>query len=211
MGISFLLTLGFNGILWRFLEPCLPFILCLGLSILSLFFLILIVQFFRVPYRRIAGDEPSVICPADGKIVVIERVFEPEFLKTECLQISIFMSPLNVHANYTPVGGEVIYKAYHPGRYLVAWHPKSSTENERTTLVIETPKKDRVLVRQIAGALARRICFYPEMGTAMERGMEFGFIKFGSRVDVFLPVHAKVCVNIGDLVKNREDVLAILD
>lgn len=180
-----------------------------GLGVLFGVF-ILIVQFFRVPSRTITAELQQVICPADGKIVVIEEVFEPEFLKEKCQQISIFMSPLNVHANYFPVDGKVIYTQYHPGKYLVAWHPKSSTENERSTTVIETMEGQKVLVRQIAGAMARRICFYAKTGDFSKRGEELGFIKFGSRVDVFLPLDAKIHVVLEQVVKNRKDILASL-
>ena len=180
------------------------------LALIPLVFLILVVQFFRVPNRKIAGNSSEVICPADGKVVVIERVFEPEFIQEECIQISIFMSPLNVHANYAPIAGRVVYTKHHQGSYLVAWHPKSSTENERTTLVLETDTKKQVLVRQIAGAVARRICFYARQDYAYQKGEEFGFIKFGSRVDVFLPLDAQIQVHIGQKVKNREDILAII-
>lgn len=180
-----------------------------GLGVLFGVF-ILIVQFFRVPSRTITAELQQVICPADGKIVVIEEVFEPEFLKEKCQQISIFMSPLNVHANYFPVDGKVIYTQYHPGKYLVAWHPKSSTENERSTTVIETMEGQKVLVRQIAGAMARRICFYAKTGDFSKRGEELGFIKFGSRVDVFLPLDAKIHVALEQVVKNRKDILASL-
>lgn len=180
-----------------------------GLGVLFGVF-ILIVQFFRVPSRTITAEPQQVICPADGKIVVIEEVFEPEFLKEKCQQISIFMSPLNVHANYFPVDGKVIYTQYHPGKYLVAWHPKSSTENERSTTVIETMEGKKVLVRQIAGAMARRICFYAKTGDFSKRGEELGFIKFGSRVDVFLPLDAKIHVVLEQVVKNRKDILASL-
>jgi phosphatidylserine decarboxylase len=180
------------------------------LSLIPLVFLYLIIQFFRVPNRTIAGNSTEVVCPADGKVVVIERVYEPEFLKEDCIQISIFMSPLNVHANYVPIAGNVVYTKYHEGSYLVAWHPKSSTENERSTMVIETSSKKRVLVRQIAGALARRICFYASPDHSYEKGDEFGFIKFGSRVDVFLPLDAQIKVSLGQKVKNRQDILATL-
>ena len=180
------------------------------LSLIPLVLLYLIIQFFRVPNRTTAGNSTEVVCPADGKVVVIERVYEPEFLKEDCIQISIFMSPLNVHANYVPIAGNVVYTKYHEGSYLVAWHPKSSTENERSTMVIETSSKKRVLVRQIAGALARRICFYASPGQSYEKGDEFGFIKFGSRVDVFLPLDAQINVSLGQKVKNREDILATL-
>ena len=198
LGLSFLSYYLFNAMVFY--------------GFVSLFTLlyVLILQFFRVPSRNITAEPQQVICPADGKIVVIEEVFEPEFLKEKCPQISIFMSPLNVHANYFPVDGKVIYTQYHPGKYLVAWHPKSSTENERSTTVIETMEGKKVLVRQIAGAMARRICFYAKTGMKSTRGEELGFIKFGSRVDVFLPLEAKIHVNLGQDVKNRKDVLASL-
>lgn len=170
----------------------------------------LIIQFFRVPYRTINAEKNQVICPADGKIVVIEEVHESEFIAGKCRQISIFMSPLNVHANYFPMDGKVIYTKYHPGKYLVAWHPKSSTENERSTTVIETHEHKKVLVRQIAGALARRICCYAQENQVAHRGEELGFIKFGSRVDVFLPLDATIHVVLGQSVKNRQDILATL-
>ena len=198
LGLSFLSYYLFNAMVFY--------------GFVSLFTLlyVLILQFFRVPSRNITAEPQQVICPADGKIVVIEEVFEPEFLKEKCQQISIFMSPLNVHANYFPVDGKVIYTQYHSGKYLVAWHPKSSTENERSTTVIETMEGKKVLVRQIAGAMARRICFYAKTGMKSTRGEELGFIKFGSRVDVFLPLEAKIHVNLGQDVKNRKDVLASL-
>jgi len=181
-----------------------------GISILLCFLFLLIIQFFRVPNRVIAGTNNDVVCPADGKVVVIEEVFEPEFLQQKCIQISIFMSPLNVHANYIPIQGKVQYTKYHEGKYLVAWHPKSSTENERSTVVIETENGKQILVRQIAGAMARRICFYAVEGMEYNKGDEFGFIKFGSRVDVFLPLESKIKVEIGQIVKNRQDILATL-
>jgi len=167
-----------------------------------------IVQFFRVPQRELKAQSDDIVCPADGKVVVIEEVFEPEYLKNTCMQISIFMSPLDVHANYAPISGTAIYTQYHKGKHLVAWHPKSSTENERSTLVIETEDKKQVLVRQIAGAIARRICFYSKAGSKVEQGEEFGFIKFGSRVYVFLPLTSTIQVKLGQTVKNRQDILA---
>jgi phosphatidylserine decarboxylase len=195
--------------IWILLGDAMPWLTGL-LSIIPIVFLYLIIQFFRVPNRTIAGNSSEVVCPADGKVVVIERVYEPEFIKEDCIQISIFMSPLNVHANYVPIAGKVAYTKYHKGLYLVAWHPKSSTENERSTMVIETPSKKHVLVRQIAGAVARRICFYAKNDHEYTKGEEFGFIKFGSRVDVFLPLDAKINVTIGQKVKNREDILATI-
>ena len=141
-----------------------------------------------------------ILAPADGKVVVIERTFEKEYLQTEVLQVSIFMSPINVHVNRSPVTGEVVYVKYHPGEYLVAWHPKSSELNERNTVVIKR-KQSMILVRQIAGKVARKIVCYTKPGALLSRGEEFGFIKFGSRVDVFIPIDSTMLVKIGDTVK----------
>ncbi|HOZ41859.1 MAG TPA: phosphatidylserine decarboxylase family protein [Flavobacteriales bacterium] len=168
----------------------------------------IIIWFFRVPTRRATAGEHEVLSPCDGKVVVIEEVHEPEYFKDKRLQVSIFMSPLNVHINYHPISGTTTYYKYHPGKYLVAWHPKSSTENERSTVVVEHPVHGEVLFRQIAGALARRICTYSHEGSAAKQGEEFGFIKFGSRVDVFLPLDAKVNVAIGQLVRGSATVIA---
>ncbi|NIK73222.1 phosphatidylserine decarboxylase [Thermonema lapsum] len=181
-----------------------------GVLAASVFFYLLILQFFRHPKRHTPTGEGLVIAPADGKVVVIEETEEPECLKGKCRQISIFMSPFNVHVNRSPVEGCVRYYRYHEGKYLVAWHPKSSTENERTTLVLETPQKQLVLVRQIAGALAKRIKCYVKEGDQLHAGEEFGFIKFGSRVDVFLPLDAEILVNIGDKTKGGEQIIARL-
>lgn len=169
----------------------------------------LLLNFFRMPSRGIGADgqDGAVLCPSDGKVVVIEVVEETEWFKDKRLQVSIFMSPLNVHAQWTPVPGKVVAARYHPGKFLVAWHPKSSTENERTTHVIEGPR-GQVMFRQIAGALARRICWYLEEGMDLPAGEEVGFIKFGSRIDVFLPLDAEVCVELGATVRGRETVLA---
>lgn len=177
--------------------------------ILSLVLYVLIIQFFRNPSRFTPVDENHIIAPADGKVVVIEDVEEPEFFRGKRKQISIFMSPLNVHVNRYPVSGKVIYQKYYPGKYLVAWHPKSSTENERTTVVVENVKA-QVLFRQIAGALARRIVCYAKEGDAAKQGGEYGFIKFGSRIDLFLPVDCKVNVNLGQKTKGGETILAYL-
>lgn len=180
------------------------------LAILSLVLFILIVQFFRIPNRLLTTGDTQVIAPADGKIVVIEETTENEYFKARRRQVSIFMSPLNVHVNRNPVSGVVRYFKYFPGKYLVAWHPKSSTENERTTVVIETVTGVEVLLRQIAGAVARRIIWYVEEGQPVKQGEEFGFIKFGSRVDVFLPLDAEIKVTIGDVTKGGVTVLAEL-
>ena len=166
-----------------------------------------IVAFFRMPFRNMVHGEDKIICPADGKVVVIEETYEPEHFKDKRLQVSIFMSPINVHVNRNPVSGVVTYMKYHPGKFLVAWHPKSSTENERTTIVIGNDRGE-ILLRQIAGALARRICFYVGEGDEVKQNDEFGFIRFGSRVDVFLPVGTKVDVKIGDVVKGGVTLLA---
>jgi phosphatidylserine decarboxylase len=177
---------------------------------IGLLVFITIVQFFRNPTRTIPSpDQQSIYAPADGKVVVIEKTFEPEFLKTDCLQVSIFMSPINVHVNRIPVDGSVAYVKYHPGKYLVAWDPKSSTENERTSIALNTGKH-RILFRQIAGALARRICFYVKEGQHVKQGEEFGFIKFGSRVDLFLPLDTEISVKIGQAVKGNLDVIGKL-
>jgi phosphatidylserine decarboxylase len=173
-------------------------------------FLYLILQFFRIPKRSISCAENDVLCPADGKVVVIEEVEETEYFKDKRIQISVFMSPLNVHANQYPISGENTYVKYHEGKFLVAWHPKSSTENERSTVVTRHKNGQEVLFRQIAGAVARRICLYAKEGQQAEAGKEFGFIKFGSRVDIFLPLGSEVLVNIDDKVKGIETILARL-
>ncbi|WP_080237491.1 phosphatidylserine decarboxylase family protein [Spirosoma rigui] len=180
------------------------------LAVASLILFVLVVQFFRIPNRLLTTGDTKVIAPADGTIVVIEETEESEFFKARRRQVSIFMSPLNVHVNRNPVSGIVRYFKYYPGKYLVAWHPKSSTENERTTVVIESPSGVQVLMRQIAGAVARRIIWYVKEGQPVEQGDEMGFIKFGSRVDVFLPLDAEILVNIGDRTKGGVTVLADL-
>ncbi|MCI0921494.1 phosphatidylserine decarboxylase family protein [Sphingobacterium rhinopitheci] len=176
--------------------------------ILSAFLFITIVQFFRSPKKTILLDDNVVLCPADGKVVVIEETEESEYFKDKRIQVSIFMSPVNVHVNRNPVSGIVSYFKYHPGKFLVAWHPKSSTDNERTTVVVKKKNGVEVLFRQIAGALARRIVWYVEEGQEVQQGDEFGFIKFGSRVDLFLPLGTKINVNIDDKVVGGKTVIA---
>ncbi|MBC7508392.1 MAG: phosphatidylserine decarboxylase family protein, partial [Ferruginibacter sp.] len=166
-----------------------------------------VVAFFRLPFRNMTHGESKIICPADGKVVVIEEAYEPEYFQEKRLQVSIFMSPINVHVNRNPVSGIIKYFKYHPGKYLVAWHPKSSTENERTTIVIGNDNGD-ILMRQIAGALARRICYYIKEGDSVKQNDEYGFIRFGSRVDLYLPLGTKVDVKIGDVVKGGVTLLA---
>ncbi len=174
-------------------------------------FFLFVLQFFRNPDRTIANpDEDAFFSPADGKVVAIEEVVDPEILTDKRIQISIFMSPTDVHANRVPMSGSIKYFKYHPGKYLVAWHPKSSTENERTTFVLDTRHGD-IMIRQIAGAVARRIMSYPKAGSQVKQGDELGFIKFGSRCDIFLPLNANVVVNIGDHVKGNVDVIARFD
>ena len=176
----------------------------------AFFLLVVVLQFFRNPSRSIPEVEDNTfLTPADGKVVVIEKTFEPEWLKTECLQVSVFMSPLNVHINRNPLDGKVAYLKYHPGKYLAAWNPKASTENERFTTGYETPK-GRVLIRQIAGALARRIVNNLEEGQDVKQGEEMGFIKFGSRVDIFLPLDADIKVEMGQDVRSPKDIIAML-
>lgn len=182
-----------------------------GTAIASIIFYLLILQFFRNPRVIIDNDENRILAPADGKVVVIEEVNEHEYFNGDRkLQISIFMSPLNVHINRNPVSGIVKYFKYHAGQYLVAWHPKSSTDNERTTVVVELHNGLEVMIRQIAGAMARRIKWYIEEGDAVQQGEEFGFIKFGSRVDVFLPPNSVIKVSVGDKTKAGKTVLAEL-
>ncbi|ADQ82226.1 phosphatidylserine decarboxylase family protein [Riemerella anatipestifer] len=170
----------------------------------------LVLWFFRVPNRTILEHRENVIAPVDGKVVMIKEVEENEFLKEKCIQVSIFMSPLNVHICRYPVSGEVVYKKYHPGKYLVAWHEKSSTENERTTVAVKTLLGANIVFRQIAGYVARRIVFYCNEGDVAKAGHEFGFIKFGSRMDVFLPLDTEVLCKIGDKTKGGLDVIAKL-
>ena len=187
---------------WPWLSGIITFILFL------LWFWV--VAFFRLPSRNFVHGEGKIIAPADGKVVVIEETYEPEYFKDNRLQVSIFMSPVNVHVNRNPVSGVIKYMQYHEGKYLVAWHPKSSTENERTTIVIGNDKGD-ILLRQIAGAMARRIKFYVQEFDIVKQNEEFGFIRFGSRVDVFLPLGTKVNVSIGDNVKGGVTILAHYD
>lgn len=168
----------------------------------------LVFWFFRVPNRDIEDHRENVVAPVDGKVVMIKEVLEDEFLKEKAIQISIFMSPLNVHICRYPVSGKVVYKKYHPGKYLVAWHEKSSTENERTTVAVESLLRHNVVFRQIAGYVARRIVFYCNEGDAAKAGNEFGFIKFGSRMDVFLPLNSEITCKIGDKTKGGIDVIA---
>lgn len=170
----------------------------------------IVIRFFHIPKRELVHNANQIIASADGTIVVVEKVFEPEVLNQECIQISTFMSPNNVHVNRYPVGGKVVYTNYHSGKYLIAKHPKSSTLNERTTICIETKSGQKVVVRQIAGALARRIVCYAKEGEQVTQGAELGFIKFGSRVDLFIPLDSTVHVDLEDKVKGGLSILASL-
>ena len=169
---------------------------------------ILILQFFRNPKIIVNSNDNYILSPVDGKIVIIEKVFEPEFFNKERLQVSIFMSPLNVHVTRYPMTGRVVYSKYHPGKYLVAWHPKSSTKNERTSIVIENGSFGKILYRQIAGAIARRIVNYAKVSNTVKQGEDAGFIKFGSRIDLFLPLNTKLNVKINQKVKGSISVIA---
>jgi phosphatidylserine decarboxylase len=176
---------------------------------ISIVFLGFIISFFRIPSRKLTIDEQLIIAPCDGKVVVIEEVFDVEYFKEKRLQISIFMSPANVHVNRNPISGEVVYNQYHKGKYLVAWNPKSSTENERHSVVLKKNGKE-ILVKQIAGAVAKRIVNYLTVGQQVKQGEELGFIKFGSRVDLLLPIGTKVNVSLNEVVKGGVSNIATL-
>ena len=196
--VLFLLSHKLTSMLW--LEKT--------IQIITLIFLLLILQFFRNPNRKIVSNEKVVLAPVDGKVVVIEEVFEDEYFKDKRLQVSIFMSPINVHVTRYAVSGTIKYSKYHPGKYLVAWHPKASTENERTTVVIDSPVFGEILYRQIAGALARRIVNYAVEGTQVQQGDDAGFIKFGSRVDMFFPLGTKIEVKLQQNAVGNQTIIA---
>ena len=174
---------------------------------ITLFLLLFIISFFRIPNRTLTVNDNQIISPADGKVVVIEEIIDEEYFKDKRIQVSVFMSPANVHVNRNPMDGEVIYNQYHKGKYLVAWHPKSSTENERWSVAVKNDK-GTILYKQIAGALAKRICNYTKVGDIVKQTNEYGFIKFGSRVDILLPLGTKINVNLNEKVKGGVTVLA---
>lgn len=206
--LSILLLLGVNGVAYQ-LAPYNAEVHW-KVGILSVLLFLIVLQFFRNPRREIQiADDNIVYAPADGKVVVIEEAYEPEYFEDKRLQISIFMSPTNVHVNRNPISGTVNYFKYHPGKYLVAWHPKSSTENERTTTVIGNGDAE-IMLRQIAGALAKRIVNYVEEGEKVIQGKDLGFIKFGSRVDLFLPLGTKIDVEMNQKVKGNRTIIARL-
>ena len=196
-----------NVLSFYYLSSSMP-LLSWIIFVATLGLLIFMISFFRIPKRSLTIRENAIIAPADGKVVVIEEVEADEYFKDRRLQVSIFMSPLNVHVNRNPINGEVTYSKYHKGKYLVAWHPKSSTENERHTVVYRGNNGREILVKQIAGALAKRIVNYLQPGQKAEQGAEMGFIKFGSRVDLLLPLDAKLEVKIGDMPKGGVTVVA---
>jgi phosphatidylserine decarboxylase len=178
------------------------------IQIIALLFLIIVLQFFRNPDRHIEVNDYNIVAPVDGKVVVIEEVFEPEYFKDNRLQVSIFMSPINVHVTRYAASGKIKYSKYHPGKYLVAWHPKASTENERTTVVIENRIFGQIMYRQIAGALAKRIVNYAEEGMQVRQGDDAGFIKFGSRVDIYFPLGTTINVKIGEKAIGNKTIIA---
>lgn len=188
---------------WGFIQT----LLAAGIIVL----VVLVIRFFRIPKRNFFSDDNRVICPADGTVVVLEPVFENEILHEDCIQISVFMSPNNVHVNRYPVSGKITYVKYHPGKHLIAKHPKSSFLNERTTVGIETPQGDKVVVRQIAGAMARRIVCYAKEGLSVKQNDELGFIKFGSRVDILIPTKSTLTVHLEEKVKGGITALACLN
>ncbi|MEB3004523.1 phosphatidylserine decarboxylase family protein [Capnocytophaga sp. G2] len=202
--ISAVITMG----LFFLIDALVSIDLSIVLEIIVLMFFLLILQFFRNPKRNTPLSLDHIISSVDGKVVVIEEVEEKEYFKDKRRMVSVFMSPLNVHVTRYPISGKVVYSKYHPGKYLVAWHPKASEENERTTIVIESERFGKIMYRQIAGALAKRIVNYAKEGNIVMQGADAGFIKFGSRVDIYLPLSAKIKVTLGQKVKGGIDVIA---
>ncbi len=208
IGIGTLIFGAINFACFYFFSASLP-ALCWVIFFATLFVLLFLVSFFRIPARQLTVGENLVVAPADGKVVVIEEIIDVEYFKTKRLQVSIFMSPANVHVNRNPISGEVVYNQYHKGKYLVAWNPKSSTENERHSVVIKKNNTE-ILVKQIAGALAKRIVNYLQVGQKVEQTDEMGFIKFGSRVDLLLPIGTKINVELNEVVQGGVTVVATL-
>ena len=203
--VSFIITAMINLLSRSFIDNN---TLIYSIGIVTIIILILILQFFRNPKRKAKINDNIIISPVDGKVVAIEKVYEKEYFKDERIQISIFMSPLNVHVTRYASSGKIKFSKYHPGKYLVAWHPKSSEKNERTTVVIENNIFGEILYRQIAGAVARRIVNYAKVGDEVVQGTDAGFIKFGSRVDLFLPLDSKIKIELDQVVKGAEDIIA---
>jgi len=209
IAIGFIVLVALNLISCYLICPV-SSVACWIVFFLTLFLFLFLVSFFRIPNRKLTIHEGKVIAPADGKVVVIEETVDEEYFNEKRLQVSIFMSPANVHVNRNPISGEVVYNQYHKGKYLVAWHPKSSTENERTTVLYELDNGKKVLVRQVAGFLARRIICYAKEGATIKQGEELGFIRFGSRVDVYVPLGSEIKTKIGEISIGNKTVLAIL-
>lgn len=202
---SFIFLAIINIVVHTYLYPLFPFF-----AFISIILYLFLISFFRRPDRSVSIlSDTDILSPCDGKVVVIEQVYEPEFLKADCLQVSVFMSPLNVHINWHPINGEILYSKYHPGKFLAAWNPKASTENERTTVAYGV-KTNKIVLRQVAGALARRIVCYAKSGNQATQGGEMGFIKFGSRVDLYLPLDTKLNVQLDQVVTGNRTVLATL-
>ncbi len=206
IGVAALIFGAVNVLSFAFISSELYW-LSVSIFAVTLFILLFLISFFRIPKRKLTKNENEIICPADGKVVVIEEIIDEEYFKDKRIQVSIFMSPANVHVNRNPVSGEVVYNKYHKGKYLVAWHPKSSTENERWSVAVKNDH-GTILYKQIAGALAKRICNYTSVGEHVKQCHEYGFIKFGSRVDVLLPVGTKINVALNQAVKGGVTVLA---
>ena len=202
---SFIFLAIINIVIHTYLYPLFPFF-----AFISIILYLFLISFFRRPDRSVSIlSDTDILSPCDGKVVVIEQVYEPEFLKADCLQVSVFMSPLNVHINWHPINGEILYSKYHPGKFLAAWNPKASTENERTTVAYGV-RTNKIVLRQVAGALARRIVCYAKSGNQATQGGEMGFIKFGSRVDLYSPLDTKLNVQLDQVVTGNRTVLATL-
>lgn len=208
IALATIIFIGLNMLLFWLFGASLLW-LCIAFFIVTLGLVLFVVSFFRVPVRSLTISNGQIISPADGKVVVIEEAFDDEYFKKKMLQVSVFMSPLNVHVNRNPIEGEIVYNKYHKGKYLVAWNPKSSTENERHSVVIKDGNTE-ILVKQIAGAIARRIINYLEVGNKVKQTEEYGFIKFGSRVDLLLPIGTKINVGLNEVVQGGVTVLATL-
>jgi len=208
IALATILFIALNMIFFRFFGASLLW-LCIALFVITLGLVLFVVSFFRIPVRKLTISNGQIISPADGKVVVIEETVDDEYFKKKMLQVSVFMSPLNVHVNRNPIDGEIVYNQYHKGKYLVAWNPKSSTENERHSVVIKNGNTE-ILVKQIAGAVARRIVNYLEVGNNVKQTEEYGFIKFGSRVDLLLPIGTKINVGLNEVVQGGVTVLATL-
>lgn len=206
IGIAALIFGVINVLSFTFISETLGW-LALTIFVVTLALFLFIISFFRIPNRTLTINNNQIISPADGKVVVIEEIVDEEYFKDKRIQLSVFMSPANVHVNRNPISGEVVYNQYHKGKYLVAWHPKSSTENERWSIAVKH-EKGTILYKQIAGALAKRICNYTSVGQQVKQTDEYGFIKFGSRVDVLLPVGTKINVELNEVVKGGVTVLA---